>query len=200
MEATEAADTIVETAHHHESGGHVSNDTFRKRVGVLIAVFACALALVSMGGRVAMKQTINKNIEVSDTYNFFQARNIRQSNLKLSVDQLELTVATRPDLGVAERQAIDKKLAEYRATIDRYESDPVKGDGKKELLAKADEAKHARDHAQEQDEFFEFAEAFLEISLVLASTAILTTSRSLLWVCISFAACGAGLALWAVFM
>jgi nitroreductase len=65
-------------------------------------------------------------------------------------------------------------------TCDRYESDPKEGDGKKELMAKARSFESDRARAQRKDPYFDFAEALIQIAIVLASVTIITGARALL--------------------
>ena len=68
----------------------------------------------------------------------------------------------------------------YRDTVARYESEPATGEGKKELMAKAKEWEHKRDHAAAQLPNFEYAEAAFQIAIVLGSVAIVAASPALL--------------------
>ena len=185
METTEVSDHIAEAGEHHPEHP-VSDATFRKRVGLFISLLAVLLAITGTGGSNAMKTAINANIERSDSWNFYQARNIRETATKLARDQLELIQAGASD---APRAAIAARLDEYKAAIQHYESDPV-NDGKAEMKAKAEAAEAKRDLAQMRGESFELAEALLQIAIVLASTCILTASRQLLLVSALFAALG----------
>ena len=87
MEVTEISETIAEPhGHGHEAAHHhITDETFRKRVGVYIAVLAMALAITGLGGAGAMKQVINANIERSDEYAFYQAKNLRQTTTRIAV-------------------------------------------------------------------------------------------------------------------
>lgn len=174
VEATELAEKIHE--HHHPH----SDETFRKRAAVLIGVVAMLLAITTLGGSAAMKTMLNSNIHASDTYAFYQAKNIRQTSLNLAADQLEIVLTTRTDLTPEARADIQKRADRYKATAARYESEPETGDGKKELLLKAKAYEKQRDRAMEQDPNFEFAEALFQIAIVLSSVAIVATSRMLL--------------------
>ena len=69
----------------------------------------------------------------------------------------------------------------YRKNIARYESEPETREGKKELMAIAREHEHHRDTALRKDPWFDYAEALLQIGIVLASVAIITTSGGLLY-------------------
>ena len=188
METTEVSDHIAEAADHHGHPEHgtVSDVIFRKRVGLFISLLAVLLAITGTGGSNAMKTAINANIERSDAWNFYQARNIRETATKLSRDQLEILQAGASD---ATRAAITARLDEYKTAIQHYESDPA-NDGKAELKTKAEAAEARRDQAQAQGESFELAEALLQIAIVLASTCILTASRQLLLVSALFAGIG----------
>ena len=195
METNEITETLHEAAEHNEAHGHghgqrVGDETFRKRVGILIGVFAVILAITETAGNAAMKETINSNITASDAYAFYQARNIRQTDNRLAADQLDLLLLSRPDMPEAAVTAIRTKAEDYRKQADRWESDPKTKDGKKELQAKAEAATSEREAAQERDENFELASALLQIAVVLASSSILHASRPLVWIAAFFAICG----------
>ena len=66
------------------------------------------------------------------------------------------------------------------AVVGRTEA--AAGDGKKELMAKAKEWDARRDHAAAQTPNFEYAEALLQIAIVLGSVAIVAASPALLGV------------------
>jgi hypothetical protein len=190
MEATEVSDHIAEAGGHHGHADPALGDMlFRRRVGLFISLLAVLLAITGTGGSNAMKATINANIERSDAWNFYQARNIRETATKLAEDQLELSLANGAGLPDAARAAIGARIDAYKQAIQHYESDPA-NDGKAELKTKAEAAEARRDQAQARGESFEVAEALLQIAIVLASTCILTASRQLLLVSAAFAAVG----------
>ena len=84
--------------------------------------------------------------------------------------------------------AKDTKRAEsLKAKIDRYESDPATGEGKKELVEKAKKLEAERADAKRRSPYYTFAGSALQISIVLLSAAILSVSMPLFW-----AACGVG--------
>lgn len=185
-ETKEIGDTIAEgglDAHAEAS--------FRRRAAVILGVIAMLLAIASLFGDAAMKETINFNIKASDTFAFYQAKNERQTAVALAADQLEALAASHPEWSGAARERVDKLISDYRATVARYESDPQSGEGKKELLQKAHRDEAKRDRAQRQDSNYEFARGLFQIAIVLGSVSIVALSRPLLWL-----GCGlAGLAL-----
>lgn len=154
-------------------------DTENKLVAVYIAVLAVILAICSFGGGNASKIIMTSSIEVTDTWAFYQARNIRQQGLRLSADALEIE-AMKPGLDEPVRKAMQDKITSYRATADRYESDPKSNDGKKELMEKGRRLEAERTHALKQDPYFDFSAGLLQIAIVLASSSLILGSKALL--------------------
>ena len=181
MDSTDAADLIAEI--HEERAENDAQEGFRNRAALLIAIMAAILAIGGMGGGNATDAMIENNIKASDTWAFFQAKNIRQTMYEIEADKLEAQIAAgAPPPGAQER------LAEYRATAARYDSepdpeapgDPLRGEGKKELSAQARAYEAAFEEASTQDESFDYAEICLQLALVLGSVAILAVNRWIL--------------------
>jgi len=183
MEAAEAAEHIRESL---EKRRH-ADEEFRRRAAVVIGVLAMLLAITHLGGAAATKETINFNILASDTWAFFQAKNIRQTSNQLAADELEIRLL-EPGLLAEVRAAAQPKFDRYKATVARYESEPdpkdpdnpIRGDGKKELMARAQYFEKLRDHAQQQIPSFEYAEALFQIGIVVGSVSIVAAARWLL--------------------
>jgi Domain of unknown function (DUF4337) len=163
MEADEAAEMMDREK---------EESRFRKRAAVTIAFFAMLLAITGLGGQNATKEALNSNIQASNYFNFFQAKNMRQTAFILAADEFELAWNNDPQLSEDARAALRRKLEDYRKTVARYESEPETGEGKKELIVKAQEEEQKRDHALKQDPYFDYAEALLQIAIVLISIAI----------------------------
>ena len=154
---------------------------FKQKCAIVIACFAMLLAITGLGGQNAGKETLNNNILASNAFNFYQAKNIRQMSLQLAADEIELAWAAKPGLSEETKAALLKKLESYRATAARYETEPETGEGKKELLARARVHEDARDHAMKQDPYFDYAEALLQIAIVLISVSIVSGLAWLAW-------------------
>lgn len=134
-------------------------DGFRRRAALTVAVMGMLLAIASLGGENAMKETINTNILAADAFAFYQARNIRQDVYVSVADLLE---------------SAGKDAAPYRARAE-HEA--------KEKAALLDEARRhdaERAVAQRRDGNFDYARALYQIGIVLASVSILAGSRLLL--------------------
>jgi hypothetical protein len=152
-------------------------DSFKKKAAILIAVLAMLLAITGLGGSNSMKDALLSNIEASNAFNFFQAKNMRQTSYELAADQIETVWLNDPALSDATRAALKEKLDAYKKTIIRYESEPSTGDGKKELLVKARDQETRRDRALRQDPYFDYAQALLQIAIVLISVSIVADQR-----------------------
>lgn len=188
MDPADVAEQIQEVA-DNEPDSRASGERFRTRAAVSIAVLAMLLAIASLGGENATKEMISANIHASDTWAFYQAKNVRQTSLQLAADELEIMLLTQgPALSADAQQNIQQRLDRYKATAARYESEPdpadptnpLKGEGKRELLAIARNWEERRDHAQAQDPNFDYSTALFQIAIVLGSVAIVANRRSIL--------------------
>ena len=179
MEAHEIAEQIHE---HAESHAHAAptHDWFRRITAIYVGVTAMLLAIATLGGAEATKDMLNSNIHASDTYAFYQAKNIRQTLYQTSAAELELLAAGAAGLSAADKEKAAALIKRYRDNVARYESEPETKEGKKELMAKAKEWDAKRDHAAAKIPNFEYAEAAFQIAIVLGSVAIVAASPALL--------------------
>lgn len=147
---------------------------------IYIAFLALLLAVCGLGGGNNGEDMMTSVIKMSDSYNYFQAKNVRQNMYKISNDQMTLMLHTQPGLTEAARTEIQAKIDQYKATIARYETDPEGKDGKKELMdqAKVFEAQH--ELAIKIDPYFDFSETLLQIAIVLMSVYFITNMKSIM--------------------
>ena len=171
----------IEQAEQAEHAGH-SN----RKIALLISVIALFLAFAETLGKAAQTEGLSLNIKASDTWNFFQAKTIRQTTLRAAAEEMTVLVATAPTDEA--RAAMTKQIEAWRATVSRYESDPQEKDGRKELRAQAENYEHERDTALARYHHYEIASAALQIGIVLASAAVITGI-----VALAFAAGGLGI-------
>lgn len=150
-------------------------DRFKQRAAVGIAILAMLLAITGLGGANAGKEATNNNINASNTFAFYQAKNIRQTDFNLAADAIELAFLPDANLSAEAKAALKARAEAYRKTSARYESEPETNEGKKELIVKAKEFEKKRDHALKQDPYFDYAEALLQIAIVLISVSIVAT-------------------------
>ena len=179
MEAHESHE-LAEQLQHGEGHGHAGHDWFRRLTGIYLGVVAMLLAIASLGGSEATKEMLNSNIHASDTYAFYQAKNIRQTSYQIAAEQIDMLGAGLTGLSAEQQSKIQQLSKRYRDTAARYDSEPATGEGKKELMAKAKQWEKKRDHAASEIPNFEYAEALYQIAIVLGSVAIVAASPWLL--------------------
>ena len=165
----------------HEFGPELEEDEKRKdkRIALLISILALFLALSEMLGKSAQTEALHANVSANDLWSFYQAKVIRMTVLRTAVQTLEfdLSATTDAELKDAKRKVIDT----WTKTADRYESDPDKKEGRKELEERAHEAEQERDRELVRYHHYEFASAALQIGIVLASASVITTMPVLAW-------------------
>src|SRR5688572_3154678 len=159
MEAGDVAEQILEFK--EDATGGNEDEQFRSRVALMIAFMAMLLAITSLGGGNAAEDIMNHNIHASDTWAFYQAKTIRQTSYRIAAETLEGELQLHDaTLAPETRENLQKKIEGFKATAARYESepdpqapnDPLKGEGKKELSARAKDYAAQRDRAQLRSE------------------------------------------------
>ena len=157
------------------------NKEFRDRwIGVYIGCVAVLLAICAMGGGNATKEATRANIEVTNGWAFFQAKNLRRITLQLSVEELELTLKTNPGLTPDARTLIDERIKARQVDIARLKSEPKTKEGLDELFAKNKALEAERDESLRKDPYFDYGQALLQIAIVIASVALISPSSILL--------------------
>ncbi len=162
-----------------------------KKVAVYISVLAVLLAIAATGSNDAMKTAQQAGFQVNDQYAYYQAKTIRQSQIKIASDQMKVKLeeAAKPDsLPEGARKLIESDKAAYDKEIQRLETDGR--NGKKELLAKAESCENERNLALAQHPFYDYSMALLQIAIVLASTSIVMATPLLLYASGSVGAIG----------
>jgi uncharacterized protein DUF4337 len=176
VEAHEIAEKIHEHGEEERVHAAPTHEMFRRMTAIYVGVVAMLLAIAALGSSEATKEMLNANIHASDTYAFYQAKNIRQTLYQISAAELELLASGGSAISGSDNTKAADLIKKYRETVARYESDPAAGEGKKELLEKAHEWEHERDHARARLPNFEYAEALFQIAIVLGSVAIVAAS------------------------
>ena len=171
---------IEHEEHGHGRGGRSLVDSTNKKIALLISVIALFLALAEMFGKSAQTEGISLNIKASDTWNFFQAKTIRQTSLRTAAQALMVEATTISD--EARKAALLKQADDWMKTVARYESDPAEKDGRKELRALAEKYEHDRDTHLARYHHYEYASAAFQIGIVLASAAVITGMIALAYI------------------
>jgi len=188
----------VETAHEQMEEAHEAHglmDSWPRRMAVVVSFLAASLALAEIGAKSSQTAYLTHHIGASDTWAFYQAKNLRAGMWNSQAVLLE-------SLPNADSPAIQDRIKTAHAEESRMRDEPGKGEGMKQLLAKALEEQEERDHAFHAYHGYEYTSGALEISIVLASVSVVTRIHALgvAAAVIGMIACGYGLAVYSHFV
>lgn len=138
----------------------------KDKAGWLITVLAALLAINTYIASSNSSKVLNNTIKANDTWSFYQAKSIKQTLAEMAYD----TAVDKKDVVKAEK---------LKAKIDRYESDPATGEGKKELFAKAKALEAERDEIKKTSPWLTFSGSAFQIAIVLLSASILAVAPAL---------------------
>lgn len=140
----------------------------KDRAGLVVVVMALFLAGNTYIANKFSGEAQTKLLQASNTYGFYQAKSIKQS---IAEGQLE----------DAKASGSKDRVAKLQAKIDRYESDPASGEGKKELLAKAQKLEADREQARAHGPWLTFSGMLFQLAIVLVSASILAVNMRMYW-------------------
>jgi len=139
----------------------------KDKAGWVIVVFAALLAINTYLAGGNSSKVLNNTIDANNTWAFYQAKSIKQTLAEMALDD-------------AVRAKDRLKQEALQAKIDRYESDPKTGEGKKELMAKARGLEDERTVAKQRSPWYTYAGSLLQIAIVLLTASILAVKDVLL--------------------
>jgi hypothetical protein len=168
-----------ETLERHEHLAHGAPEHHGRRIALLIGVLAAVLAVCDMSERSAQNSYLAHHVSASDEYAFYQARQTRALVLNQSAAILEALPPTPQTLKAAQAA---------RSEAIRLMEDSDRGNGQRQILARAAAQTKTRDQALDRYEWFEIVTSALQIAIVLASVSVVTRIRV-----IAFAGAGLGL-------
>lgn len=161
-----AHEKLEHAEHVEHAAGH------NKQIALLIAVIALFLAISETFGKSAQTSAISDNVEAANLWAFFQAKTIRMTAVRTAAEAMAIEAGASADPAL--KAAIDKQIAAWRATAARYDDEPDTGEGRKQLMARAQAAEHSRDTNMAKYHHFELASAAFQVGIVLASAAVIT--------------------------
>jgi hypothetical protein len=151
---------MAELEIHHE--GHDA-DPVGKRVGVLAALLAVALAIVTIVSHRTHTEAIMQKSAANDAWSHYQATRVKFHNLELGQSLIGA-------LG-AKGEATEKLVADYGAQKKDYEAR-----GKK-IQDEAEQGDRAAEAAEHRALRYDVGEGLLEIGLVLSSLYFISRKR-----------------------
>jgi hypothetical protein len=153
MEATEMNEFSKEMKEAGESG--------MRHISLAISVLAVLVAMVTVLGHRTHTEAVLNQTRAADQWNLYQAKKIRQEQVSTTTDILSL----QPSSNSA---GVQKKLAEYRAHMQKWEGEIA------EEQEKAKDLEHEVELAERRAARYDLGEALLEIAVVLSSITLLT--------------------------
>jgi len=136
----------------------------KDKAGWVITVLAAMLAINTLMGGANSSRILNNTIDANNTWAFYQAKSIKQTLAEMAYED-------------AVRAGDRKKAADLQAKIDRYESDPKSGEGKRELMDKARAHEAVRSEAKNRSPWYTYAGSLFQIAIVLLTASILAVSN-----------------------
>ena len=144
---------MAELEIHHESEG--APDPRGQKVGVLAAVLAVALAIVTIASHRAHTDAVLLKTEANDRWSFYQSKRIKLHSLELGEQLVTLLGAKNPETA--------KAVDDFRSDQARYEEDS------KKVMEEAQKKEGEATRIEHRALRFDFGEGLLEIALVLSS-------------------------------
>jgi len=138
----------------------------KDKAGWVITILAALLAINTLMGGGNSSKVLNNTIDANNTWAFYQAKSIKQTLAEQSLDDATFRKDT-------------KKMEFLQKKIDRYESDPATGEGKKELMEKAKKLEAERSVAKSRSPWYTYAGSLLQIAIVLLTASILAVDNRL---------------------
>ncbi len=131
------------------------SDPLGQKVGVLAAVLAVFLAVVSIASHRAHTTAVVERSEANDKWSQYQSNRIKFHSLELGVDLMNVMGRDKPDA--------EQTIARYESQKTKYEKESQ--EVKDEATKNEQETRHTEDQALRYD----LGEGMLEIGVVLAS-------------------------------
>jgi len=159
-EASELIDEAIERVEERETKAAREERKFRDRLSLLVGVFAVLLAIVHLVGAGLLRESVVNTILASDTYNYMQAKKLRQVVLQVGAVS-------------APADAREKLIAQAEA----LNAPDANGHGIGQLQKAGDELSADGIKAGQAGEHYEWAETALQMAIVLLSIAMIASSR-----------------------
>ena len=179
-DAKELIDEAIEKAEEAEKSEQAIERRFRNRVSILVGIFAVLLAIIHVEAASSARESLLKTVQASDTYNYMQAKIIREAVFK--------TAAREPSLDPAARAGLLKEAARLRKP-------DAAGHGIAQLQPQADRLRDEGELASRKGEWYELAETAMQVAIVLLSIALVARSWAIVAGAASLAGIGVVLAL-----
>ena len=179
-DAKELIDEAIEEIQQADEKERAIEKRFRERVSILVGLFAVLLAVIHVEAAGNARESVLKTVEASDTYNYMQAKIIREAIVK--------TAAQSQSYDHGARAGLLKQANKLR-------NPDAAGHGIVQLQASADKLRDEGEKASKKGEWYEFAETALQVAIVLLSIALVARSRAIVLGAVALASLGVAISL-----
>lgn len=145
------------------------SDHLNSWVAVAIALLAAFMGICSIKDGNIVQNMQQSQATSIDTWNYYQAKNIRQDIYQTTADQMRMSGSTQTGLSAV--SALAKKAAEYQQRADKEKAEK----GKVQNDAKA--ADKAYNDWNFRDDQFDLADASMSLAISLLAVTALTKKR-----------------------
>ena len=171
---------------NHEELEELKKDVFSKRVALCTALFAVMLAVTSLGGNNAAKDMMLSQQQASNQWAFYQSKVMREHLYRVEQQKAAALLAERgASMNPQAREQYERNRQSYVAEEKRYAAEKLS------IEQNAKKLEIQRDIGVAKDPYFDYAEALLQIAIVMASISILSGSRPVFGLSILCAILGA---------
>ena len=182
-DAKDLIDEAIERAEEHhdaeQAQERIAERRFRDRVSIMVGVFAVSLAIVHMAAASDARDSLLKGIEASDTFNYMQAKIIREAVYKTAAASQAADVLTKAQWAREAKRLREPDKAQHGIDQLQVAGQALRDDGTR--AAKAGEG-------------YEIGETALQLAIVLLSIAMVARSRAIVAGATAFALVGIGMA------
>jgi hypothetical protein len=166
----------------HEA--HGGEDSTGKKVGLLAALLAIGLTVVTIASHRTHTHGIVARSEANDQWAFYQSKRMKFHNLELGIDLI-----TAQGL---KGEAAEKIVQKYALDRERYDGEA------KAIREKAEQKEKESEHAERRALRFDLAEGLFEIGLVMSSLYFLARRKLFPTIGLLGGLAGLGLGIWAI--
>jgi hypothetical protein len=154
------------TKNKDKVGGEAPTGGLKSKAALIISLFAAIYSFNAFMSGQLSSSILNNTIKANDTWAFYQAKSIKQTQYDIAAEE-------------AQARGDNKKYTEYRARVERYETEPE--EGKRDLMAKAKQIEADRDLAKKKSPWIGIAGSIMQIAIVLLTASILSSGMLMFW-------------------
>jgi hypothetical protein len=133
-------------------------------VAVTLTILAVFVAVATLLGHRASTDMLALETKVSDQWNFYQAKNIRQH-------EDEIASKMMPVFTGVDKEKAESFRDDYSKEAERYSKE------RDDIMEKAKELEADRDRVAKQGDRYDLAEVLLEIAVIVCSLTLLTKKK-----------------------